>query len=361
VLSWAPPAGTPTVADYTIWRNGKAIGVTGGSTREFKVENPVVGDRSIFGVTAGDGNGAVSPMSPRVTGVPDLTGLTAKQGRAMTNSRGFTAGTVTTRLSSTRANTVVAQSPWSLPQYRELGTAINMVVAVHAAYAPLIVTVSSSRRILLAIRHSFTPRVLTTTAAKLTVSLTRYGKIATPYATWSRKLHAGANYLTLRIPTQLEIKLPAVYRLTFRVRSVHQSKLYSVRVLLGWRKLAAPLPKREADVLLIDAPSISEKVVQQLSARYLVKTVNANTVFTATHAPNERVGAVVLDADGTRLSTVRHLHSVFPDLRVVAVVSSPAAGRVAEAAGASTSIVGPVSIDELVAPLDLTARKTVGT
>ncbi len=361
VLSWDPPTGTPAVAHYTIWRDGKAIGVTGGSTQEITVENPVVGDTSIFGVTADDGNGTVSPMSPRVTGVPDLIGLTAEQGRAMTNSRGFAVGTVTTRLSNATANTVIAQSPWSLPQYRPLGTAINTVIAVHVASAPLIVTVSSSRRIALAIRHSFTPLVLTTIAANAKVSLTRYGKIATTYATWSRKLHAGANYLTLRIPTHLKIKLPAIYRLTFRVRSVGQSKLYSVRVRLGWRKLAAPLPKREADVLLIAAPSIADKVVQQLSAHYLVKTVDADTVFTATHAPNERVGAVILDADEAGLSTIRHLHFVFPDLPIVAVVSSPAAGRVAEAAGASMSVLGPVSIDELVARLDRTARKTLGT
>lgn len=351
VLSWDPPTGAPTVAHYTIWRDGKAIGVTGGSTYEFSVENPVVGDPSIFGVTADDGNGTVSSMSPQVTGVPDLTGLTAEQGRAMTISRGFTAGIVNTRLSSAAANTVVAQSPWPLPQYRQLGTAINTVIAVHAAFAPLIVTVSSSRRIPLAIRHSFTPRLLTTIAANATVSLTRYGKIATTYATWSRKLHAGANYLTLRIPTHLKIKLPGIYRLTFRVRSLGQSKLYSVRVRLGWRKLGAPLPKREADVLLVAAPSIADKVVQQLSARYLVKTVNTETVFTATHAPNERVGAVILDADEAGLSTIRHLHFVFPDLRIVAVVSSPAASRVAEAAGASMSVLDPASIDELVARL----------
>lgn len=309
----------------------------------------MVGDTSIFGVTADDGNGTVSPMSPQITGVPDLIGLTAEQGRAMTTARGFTAGTVTNRVSNAKANTVVAQSPWSLPQYRQLGTAINTVIAVHAASAPLIVTVSSSRRIPLAIRHSFTPRVLTTIAANATVSLTGYGKIATPYATWSRKLHAGVNYLTLRIPAYLKSKPPAVYRLTFRVRSVGQSKLYSVRVRLRWRKLAAPLPKREADVLLIPAPSITDKVAQQLSAHYLVKTVDTDTVFTATHAPNERVGAVILDADEAGLSTIRHLHFVFPDLRIVAVVRSPAAGKVAEAAGASISVVGPVSIDELVA------------
>lgn len=351
VLSWDTPAGAPAVAHYTIWRDGKAIGVTGGSTHEFTVENPVVGDPSIFGVTADDGNGTVSAMSPQLTGVPDLTGLTAEQGQALTNARGFTAGAVTTRVSSATANTVVAQSPWSLPQYRQLGTPINTVIAVRVASAPLIVTVSSSRRITLATRHSFTPRVLTTIAANATVSLTRYGKIATTYATWSRKLHAGANYLTLRVPTQLEIKLPGIYRLTFRVRSAGQSKLYSVRVRLGWRKLAAPLPRREADVLLIPSPSIADKVVQQLSANYLVKRVDADTVFTATHAPNERVGAVILDADRAGLVTIRHLHFVFPDLRVIAVVSSLAAGRVARAAGASMSVLGPVSLDALVARL----------
>jgi Cadherin-like beta sandwich domain len=225
------------------------------------------------------------------------------------------------------------------------------------ASAPLIVTISSARRIPLATRHSFTPRVLTTIAANATIALTKYGRVATTYTTWTRKLHAGANYLTLHIPAHLKIKLPGIYRLTFRVRSAGQSKLYSVRVRLGWRALGAALPKPEADVLLIPAASISDKVSQQLSARYLVKVVSTQTVFTATHAPNERVGAVVLDADTTGLGTVRNLRFVFPDLRIVAVVSSPAEGVLAKAAGASMSVVGPVSLDELVSRLGISSRQ----
>lgn len=112
------------------------------------------------------------------------------------------------------------------------------------ATAALVVKVTTSRRIPLAIRHSFTPRVLTTMAAKATISLTRYRKVHTTYATWSRALHAGANHLTLRVPPHLKIKLPGIYRLTFRVHAQGQSKLYSVRVRLGWRVLGVPLPKR---------------------------------------------------------------------------------------------------------------------
>jgi len=107
-----------------------------------------------------------------------------------------------------------------------------------------VVKVKTSRRIPLAIRHSFTPHVLTTVAAKATISLTRYKKVHTTYATWSRALTAGANSLTLRVPPHLKIKLPGVYRLTFRMHAQGQAKLFSVRVRLGWRALGIPLPKR---------------------------------------------------------------------------------------------------------------------
>jgi hypothetical protein len=360
-LSWEPPTGNPTVAHYTVWKDGKVFGVTGGSTYQLIVLDPVVGDTSIFQVSADDGQGNTSPMSTLVTGVPDLTGLTAEQGRALIISRGFTVGTVTTKTSKAATNTVIDQDPQPLPAYRPLGTPIDTVISLpEKAAAALAVKVAASRRIPLAIRHSFTPLVLTTIPAKATISLTRYRSVRTTYATWTRTLHAGANYLTLKIPAHLNITLPGIYRLTFRVQSKEQSREYSVRVLLGRRVFEAPLPKREADILLVGAPSISDMLVEQLSARYRVKTVDRVTVFTATSAPNERVGAVVLDAGEAGLSTIRHLHSVFPDLRIVAVVSSSAAGRSARAAGASVSVVNAASAEQLAARLDRALRTTLG-
>ena len=112
------------------------------------------------------------------------------------------------------------------------------------ASTAFVVKVKTSRRIPLAIRHSFTPHILTTIAARATISLTRYRKVHTTYATWSRTLKAGANSLTLRVPPHLKIKLPGVYRLTFRMHAQSQSRLYSVRVRLGWRVLGVALPKR---------------------------------------------------------------------------------------------------------------------
>jgi hypothetical protein len=360
VLSWTPPAGNPGVAHYTVWQDDKAIGVTDGSTYQLSVPNPAIGDASIFGVSADDGKGTTSPMSPRLTRVPDLTGLTADQGRALTALRGFTVGTVTMELSNQTAGTVIGQDP-ALPAYRTLGTAIDTVVSLHEpAAAGLIVKVSASRRTLLATTHSFTPLVLTTIAAKATVSLTRNKETGATFATWSRQLRAGANYLTLSIPAHLKIELPGIYRLTFRVQAQGQSRLYSVPVRLGWRGLGPPLPRREADVLLVKTPALSDQFVRQLSARYVVRTADPGAVFTATHAPNERVGTVVLDAKEAGLDTIRHLHFVFPDLHIVALVSSPAAGRLATAAGASMSVVEPASADQLSALLDRALRTTLG-
>ena len=102
VLSWKPPAGNPTVAHYTVWKDGKALGVTGGSTNQLIILDPVVGDTSIYQVSADDGRGNASPMSTMVMGVPDLTGLTAAQGRALIIAWGFTVGSVTTKTSKAR-------------------------------------------------------------------------------------------------------------------------------------------------------------------------------------------------------------------------------------------------------------------
>ena len=353
LLSWSPPPGSPPVARYTVWKDGVAIGVTAGSSRELLVPGvAVAGDASVFQVSADDGNGNTSPWSSKLSGVPDLMGLTIEQTRALTTSRGFTIGTVATRPSSAASGTAIGQEPSSLPAYRLLGTAIDVVLsAPQPESAPLIVRVATARRTPIGIRHSFTPLVLTTIAGKVTVSLTRYRQIDTTYAAWSRTLHAGANYLSLNIPSQLKIQLPGIYRLTFRVHAGGQSKLYSVRIVLSSGALDAPLPKREADVLLVATPSIPQAVVQRLSARYLVKRSDAVSVFTATRAPNERVGAVVLDTNDAGLATIRHLHVVFPDLRIVTIVSSPAASGLARAAGAWRTVAGTASADRLTARL----------
>ncbi len=360
LLSWDSPPGNPAVARYTVWKDGVTIGVTDGSSRQLLVRGAVVGDASIFEVSADDGNGNGSPRSAKLTGVPDLTGLTSSQAQALTISRGFTVGSVNTRPSSGASGITIGQEPSPLPAYRPFGTAIGILVSVHAAAAPLVVRVASARRMPIGIRHSFTPLVLTTVAGKATVSLTRYRKIHTTYATWSRNLRAGANYLSLRIPPRLKIQLPGIYRLTFRVHAGDQSKLYSIRVGLSSGMLDAPLPKREADVLLVATPSIPRAVVQRLSARYLVKQSDVSTVFTATRAPNERVGAVVLDANDAGAATIRHLHVVFPDLRIVAIVHSSSASGPARAAGAWRTVVGTASADRLTTRLVQALRTTSG-
>ncbi len=301
------------------------------------------------------------PMSPQVAGVPDLIGLTADQALALAISSGFKIGTVTEKSSNEPTNTVIAQNPWPLPAYLPVGAAIDIVVSLReTASAPLIVRVAASRRVPIAIRHAFTPLVLTTIGAKATITLTNYRNLTKTYVKWSRTLKSGANYLTLKIPRRLKIKLPGNYRLTFDVQSEGQSKRYSVRMRLSSHVLRAPLPTREADVLLVTSPSISGKVANQLSARYAVKAVDNQSVFTATHAPNERVGAVVLDAKRAGLITIRHLHHTFPDLRIVALVSSPAAGKFARAAGASLAVVIPSPMGGLGARIIRALEGTLG-
>jgi Cadherin-like beta sandwich domain/PASTA domain len=301
------------------------------------------------------------PVSPQVAGVPDLIGLTADQARALAISSGFKIGTVTEKSSNEPTNTVIGQDPWPLPAYLPAGAAIDLVVSLReTASAPLIVRVAASRRIPIAIRHAFTPLVLTTIGAKATITLTSYRNVTKTYLRWSRTLKSGANYLTLKIPRRLKITLPGNYRLTFDVQSEGQSKRYSVRMRLSSRVLRAPLPTREADVLLVSGSSISGTIAKRLSARYSVMTVDSQSVFTATHAPNERVGAVVLDAKRGGLITIRHLRHTFPDLRIVAVVSSPAAGKAARAAGASLSIVNPSSAGGLGARVMRALEGTLG-
>ena len=64
-------------------KDGKVLGVTGGASYQLIVAGSVIGDTSIFQVSAKDGDGNASPMSTRVTGVPDLAGLSADQARAL--------------------------------------------------------------------------------------------------------------------------------------------------------------------------------------------------------------------------------------------------------------------------------------
>lgn len=360
-LYWEPPAGDPAVAHYTVWKDGRTIGVTGGSTYQLLVPGAVVGDTSIFEVSADDGDGNVSLRSPKVTGVPDLTGLTVDEAHTLLIARGFTPVDSPSGVVNAGTAAVIGQDPSPLPAYRPIGSAITVVSAPRStAGAPLVARVSSSRRTPLATRHSLTPRILTSLAATATISLTGYKRTGTSYAKWTRVLTAGANYLTLKIPAQLKIALPGVYRLTVKVQAQEQSRLYSVPYWLYSRPPTVALPKREADVLLVKGLSLPDVLVQQLAARYVVKTADMEKVYTATQAPNERVGAVVLDANEVAPGAIRHLHRVFPDLRIVAVVSSAAASTVAKSAGASITVVDPNSTQQLAAELIQALRTTLG-
>jgi hypothetical protein len=342
------------------------------STTAYSVN--VGNDTTSLGVTASAGLGA----SAVVAGDTNLAVGTNTVTVAVTTDDGATSKTYT--LTVTRAAGTVAPpssspsppapapAPAPAPVAPAAAPAVPSTPAAPAPVttkttkgaAPLVIRVSASRRVPLAVRHAFTPRILTTAAGTATISLTRFKNVRATYVTWSRTLKAGANYLTLRIPAHLKIKLPGVYRLTVRVRAGGQSKLYSVPLRLSSRTLTVPLPKREADVLLVSAPSMPAALMRQLSTRYLVKTVDTETVFTKTSAPNERVGTVVLDASTAGLSTIRHLHAVFPNLHIVALVSSAAAGRLARAAGASMTVVKPASAAQLSARLSRALRSTLG-
>lgn len=298
-------------------------------------------------VVTGDSNLAVGNNTVTIT-VTDGDGTTTKS---------YTV-TVDRAAPPTPASPAPTPSPPVVPPAPVVPTPPTAPPPVQSG-TPLIVRVSAARRAPLALRHAFTPRVLTSIAAQATVSLTGNRQIGKIYANWTRTLGAGASYPTLKIPAHLRIALPGVYRLTFKVRAGDQSVLYSVPMRLSSRSLSIALPVREADVLLVATPSISETLTQQLSARYLVKTVDTDTVFTAVSAPNERVGTVLLNASEAGLTTIHHLHRVFPDLHVIAIVQSAAAGRLAKAAGASTTVVEPASSVTLTRGLATALRATL--
>ena len=87
VLRWVPPA---VKLEYiSVWINGQAVDVLDGSTLEDYLGQAVVDDQRVFQVQAVDPNGNGSALSNKVTGVPDLTGLTVQQATDALSARGL--------------------------------------------------------------------------------------------------------------------------------------------------------------------------------------------------------------------------------------------------------------------------------
>jgi hypothetical protein len=175
-------------------------------------------------------------------------------------------------------------------------------------------------------------------------------------------VQAGANYLKLNLSNRVKLVLPGIYRLTIRVRSTDQSRLYSIRLHLYARHATLPPLRRQDDLLVVTGPAVNDAVTQLLARTYTLQTVDPDTVFTAVPAPNETVGAVIVDAtDGTgNIDTIAKLHFVFPDLRIVAVVASPAAATQAKLAGAAMTVVNAPTPDAISAEISQSLRTTLG-
>jgi uncharacterized repeat protein (TIGR02059 family) len=361
VLYWTPATGT--IANYMAYKDGEQLKLLGNTEFQLVIPNATIGDKSQYQVRAIGSNGALGPLSAKVSGVPDLTGLSIDNAKALLTARGFQVGTVTSVISNEATGTVVGQDPWPLPVYLQLSSTVNIVVAQHGtASGKLAVRVAAARRDAVGTRPYFTARIESTLAGNATVALTRYKSIRKTYATWSKPLTAGTNYLKLPLAKNLKLPLPGIYRLTVRVKANGESKLYSIRLYLFSKTSAMALPQRATDLLVVTGPAVNDQVTQLLSGSYSIQTSDAEGVFTALPAPNETVGAVIVDAtDGTgTLETIRNLHYVFPDLRIIAVVASPAASEQAKQVGAAVTVVSAPTPDATSAQIAQVLRTTLG-
>jgi hypothetical protein len=161
----------------------------------------------------------------------------------------------------------------------------------------------------------------TTVAARLqstrtaNVTATLFGPTGKRADTWKFPIKAGTSIEKLRWPT--EVAAPGAYTITFTANSGGQVAARAIR--LQAVRPGDPLRKGSVSVV-ISGPSVNG-LGSGLAGVRVLQTAGDDT-FTAAATPGANVTVIVVDVDQYGLATIRDLHTLFPEVRLVAVSST---------------------------------------
>ncbi|MDQ5821020.1 MAG: hypothetical protein M3540_06235, partial [Actinomycetota bacterium] len=182
----------------------------------------------------------------------------------------------------------------------------------------------------------FGARIISTRKATGTVSLRNTD--GSQLATWALKVKAGSNVLTFRMPPS--VRKPGRYTLAWKLIVAGDSASQVTRLTIpgdteGWTPVGAAPPRPD---VVLSAPGFTARSLALPRRVRVLKTSHTADAFDLTGAAATNVRVAVLDVDRLGLNFLHDLHTIFPDVRIVAIANDPALRRRALVAGAAVAL-----------------------
>ena len=153
---------------------------------------------------------------------------------------------------------------------------------------------------------------------------------------WLRPARVGNSILKLKLPPSA--RKPGTYRIKFTARAKSGVATQSIRVrVLPTLKLGS-VRKTQGRAVVLSAPAGNAIAAKLHGLRTSVVSGGADDTFRATANGSRNVVVIVLDADRAGIATIRDLHTIFPDVRIVALSADPSLRAHAVPAGATLAL-----------------------
>ena len=178
-------------------------------------------------------------------------------------------------------------------------------------------------------------RISLTQAALVTGRL--YSSKGRKLKTWVRPARAGNSILKLKLPNSA--RKPGMYTIRFTARAkAGATAKQSIRVrVLPTLKIALTRKTQGRSVVL--AASAGSAIAANLHGlRTNVVSGDADATFRATGNSSVNVVVLVVDADQLGISTIRELHAIYPDVRILALSRLASVRGMAVPAGATVAL-----------------------
>ncbi|MBI4171450.1 MAG: Ig-like domain repeat protein, partial [Actinobacteria bacterium] len=356
-LRWTPARdNSGQLGQFILYVNGESYAQFDNTQFEVKMGAFATDDTRRFTMAQHDAAGNLGQQTAALKALPQLAGLAQAQAEAALAAAGFAVGSVTEQAGTgALAGTVLAPTGAGLALE---GSSVDLVVAEGAAATTrLVFKVAGSKRIALAKRTTIAARLQSSRPAAVTATL--YGTKKQRLYAWKLRVKAGAQIVQLRVPTQ--IRKPGRYTVSWVARSGTEAIQRTLTMRLLGPELEQVQPaKQQVEVVLAGEQPDREKIALGLrgtGTRLVESASRPERTFQLAGATDRNVGVVVVDVDVYGLGFLRDLRLVFPDLRLLALGSSPATLGRAVQAGANLALPRGTPSGELARMISELARQ----
>jgi hypothetical protein len=338
-LRWVPGEDSSgQIGPVRLYVNGTQYASYGSGQTEAKLGAWTATDTRSFTFTQLDLAGNESVHTKRLLGVPAVAGLRLDGAGNALAERGFSVGTVTERESTAAPGTVLEPTALALA---EEGAAIDLVVAaggsVPAPQARLVFSVVGTKKVDPRKRSFVAVRIKVSRASRVIATL--ISPRGERLYTWRLQVKAGATIRRLPLPRQ--IRRPGIYRVVFTATAGTQTARRTIRVkLVGARGTPLrPDPGAPVDVVVAGDSSLRRKVAAGLAGtKSRIVQTRADGAYYAAGSAARNVRVVVVDVDAFGVAFVRDLHTVFPNVKLLALAGRPRDRAAALRAGAAAAL-----------------------